>query len=140
MELRKIEPGMVIHCRTEEEARALMQWAYECGYEWRWDMLEGCESFKIHGERTCYCFDGNEKIIYADRALFEVHKGDEIMEFSDLVLPELTAAETLDAFKEICAGHSCRNGGCILYGVCPAHMQSWYNGYSARLVIAICRR
>lgn len=140
MELRGIEQGMVVHCQTEEEARALMEWAYKCGYEWMDGKPKEYTAFDAFEKYTCYHFNEARKISYAEKAYFEKYRREEVIEYSDLVLPELTAAETLDAFKEICAGHSCRNGGCILYGVCPAHTQSWYNGYSASLVIAIIQR
>lgn len=99
MGLREIEPGMVVHCQTEEEARALMEWAYECGYEWMDGKQKEYTAFGSFKKHTCYCFHEAGKITYADKAYFEKYKKSEVMDFPALILPELDG-EALDT-KEL---------------------------------------
>ena len=102
MGLREIEPGMAIHCRTEEEARALIGWAYECGYKWMNGSPKEYTAFDAYGEYTCYSFYENGKITYADKAYFEEYKKKEVIEFSALFLSELTGKEPRIETVDVC--------------------------------------
>ena len=82
MRLKEIKPGMVIHCKTEEEAEVLC------------DNREICRGWKdfwnTYKERTCYKFNGTGNLdTYGS---IEAYAGENIVEFSDLIIPELSAA------------------------------------------------
>ena len=71
MGLREIEPGMVVHCRTEEEARTLIGWAYECGYRWAGGSPKKYTAFEFFEKRTCYEFDEAREISFTTEELLK---------------------------------------------------------------------
>jgi hypothetical protein len=85
MKLKPIEENMVIHCKTEDEAKELIKWAYECGFEWRLANADETH-FEIHGETTCYNFKGS-MITYCDKSFYKEPMY-YVFEFTDLVIPE----------------------------------------------------
>jgi hypothetical protein len=89
MKLKPIERGMIIHCKTENEAKELIKWAYECGY-W-WFTYSGCTMkdtcYKKYGEDTCYSFGHYERwVIYHCNTEFYMGRGGRIIEFADLII------------------------------------------------------
>ena len=107
MRLKEIKPGMVIHCKNDEEKRALYQELCRIG-NIRTDLYE--DSFpNFKNNRFSYLIKDlkNQTWGIADCAT---------VEFSDLILPELTAEEAIKIFGEICKG-SCQ--ACPLYAVEP---------------------
>lgn len=98
--LREIKPGMVIHCKTREEANILCDAVGASSFckEW-WDSFQGKTCYKVCAKGvSCY-------------ELPEHFEKDYMFEFSDLIIPELSAEEVLRVYKEICSGRDC--------GVCP---------------------
>lgn len=138
MGLREIEPGMVVHCRTEEEARTLIGWAYECGYRWAGGSPKKYTAFEFFEKRTCYEFDEAREISFTTEELLKKRKKKEAIEFSALILPDLTAKEVLDTIYEICAGHSRCDDKCSLYYACPVRALCSKEGYSPEKIIEIC--
>ena len=107
MKLKEIKPGMVIHCKNDEEKKALYQELCRIG-NIRTDLYE--DSFpNFKNNRFSYLIKDlkNQTWGIADCAT---------VEFSDLILPELTAEEAIKIFGEICKG-SCQ--ACPLYAVEP---------------------
>ena len=107
MRLKEIKPGMVIHCKNDEEKRALYQELCRIG-NIRTDLYE--DSFpNFKNNRFSYLIKDlkNQTWGIADCAT---------VEFSDLILPELSAGEAIKIFGEICKG-SCQ--ACPLYAVEP---------------------
>ena len=107
MKLKEIKPGMAIHCKNDEEKKALYQELCRIG-NIRTDLYE--DSFpNFKNNRFSYLIKDlkNQTWGIADCAT---------VEFSDLILPELTAEEAIKIFGEICKG-SCQ--GCPLYAVEP---------------------
>ena len=107
MRLKEIKPGMVIHCKNDEEKRALYQELCRIG-NIRTDLYE--DSFpNFKNNRFSYLIKDlkNQTWGIADCAT---------VEFSDLILPEITAEEAIKIFGEICKG-SCQ--ACPLYAVEP---------------------
>lgn len=107
MKLKEIKPGMVIHCKNDEEKKALYQELCRIG-NIRTDLYE--DSFpNFKNNRFSYLIKDlkNQTWGIADCAT---------VEFSDLIIPELTAEEAIKIFGEICKG-SCQ--ACPLYAVEP---------------------
>ena len=107
MKIKEIKPGMAIHCKNDEEKKALYQELCRIG-NIRTDLYE--DSFpNFKNNRFSYLIKDlkNQTWGIADCAT---------VEFSDLILPELTAEEAIKIFGEICKG-SCQ--GCPLYAVEP---------------------
>ena len=98
MKLKEIKPGMAIHCKTIEEAKNLVELTNSAPAFLRsW----GGEEVK-----TCYRMD-NGKINGFSSAFYYKENGYEIVEFSDLIIPELTVEEVLSILAEI--GDMCNN-------------------------------
>lgn len=91
---RPIVPGMVIHCITEDEANALLNHLAELGYKWiSGAKLTDHNNFSDYGG-TCYVVR-TFVVDYGNKDFYE-QRGYKITEFSDLVLPELTAEEVIE--------------------------------------------
>ena len=92
MRLKEIKPVMVIHCKTIEEAKNLVELTNSAPAFLRsW----GGEEVK-----TCYRME-NGKINGFSSAFYYKKNGYEIVEFSDLIIPELTAEEVWNIASEI---------------------------------------
>ena len=106
MRLKEIKPGMVIHCKNDEEKKALLEEAERLGYMW-------ANGYKP----TEFSFPSNSLVFREDglskRITWSVD-GNKNTEFSDLILPELTAEEAIKINTELCAG-TCEE--CPLYNV-----------------------
>ena len=115
MRLKEIKPGMVIHCKTLEEMEQAIEqykinedaeiiWNYKSSFDGD-DEIRNCLKFNELGNYSGFC----------SREYFE-SEGYTITEFSDLILPDLTAEEVIPILTEICAGyienHDCE--GCPL--------------------------
>ncbi len=113
MILKEIKPGMVIHCKNLDELKALLAEANRLGYRWADGTLATnvcClenTSIKFHSVGTCRPY---KYITWG-----EAKEG---TEFSDLILPELTAEEVLRICNEICSStltcvHCPMDGNCF---------------------------
>jgi hypothetical protein len=90
MNLRPIKYGMIIHCRTENEAIELIKWAYKCGYKWSFD--KGDENNKFitnfngYQDRTCYRFDCYDTIHYGGFNGYKNDYSEKIIEYPELTV------------------------------------------------------
>ena len=115
MRLKEIKPGMVIHCKNDEEKKMLLEEAERLGYRWCGNagLPTGRDEYSgmtIHFNKpsiTCDYFN----IAWSDRT-----KG--ATEFSDLIIPypELSAEEALLAYDQMCKENYCCND-CPIYGI-----------------------
>lgn len=123
MRLREIKPGMVIHCKAMKEADILVR------------KLHGSDKWKDYwshyAANTCYLIDENGLSSYGHR---ETYREYPIIEFSDLIIPDLTPAEVLKICNEMCreAG-PCDN--CKMNGNCFAERDQDY-----QKVVEICEQ
>ncbi len=106
MRLKEIKPGIVIHCKTQEEANVLCD-NFGASQEWK-------DYWCSYESDTCYEISMNNKIICFGKV--GSFSGRCIFEFSELILPELTAEEAIKLIGELCKG-SCQK--CPLHGVEP---------------------
>ena len=104
MRLKEIKPGMVIHCKNDEEKKALLEEAERLGYLW----LTGNKPTNVFFPSNTLIFreDDLNKIIYW------TGDSENHTEFSDLILPELTAEEAFRICGELCKEHSFQGYGC----------------------------
>lgn len=130
MRLKEIKPGMVIHCKTEEEATSLKNELDKLGYVW----ISGhdIKDSTIWGryKEICLLINENKMVTwdYADDSIKA------ITEFSDLIIPELSAKEVLETMKEICKHHDCQCHRCSFRGNCDP------TEYSSDKIIDICTK
>ena len=112
MFLKEIKPGMVIHCKNDEEKKALLEEAERLGYKWRNNIsATDFMMFKKAGN-TIHFHERNELVSH--RYITWSDKTDGVTEFSDLVLHDMTAEETIKLHTEVCCS-SCKE--CPLYNV-----------------------
>ena len=89
MRLKEIKPGMVIHCKNDEEKKALLEEAERLCYKWR-NYISATDfmMFKKAGN-TIHFHERNELVSH--RYITWSDKTDGVTEFSDLIIQELTA-------------------------------------------------
>ena len=113
MRLKEIKPGMVVHCKTLDEMKQLIEF---CNID---NIPSMIWNYKLKGqgvdEKTdCLRFDENGNFSGFDRRAFFENEHYKITEFSDLIIQELTAEETIKLHTEVCCS-SCKE--CPLYNV-----------------------
>lgn len=125
MRLKPIKPGMVIHCKSDTEYEQLDAEVIKLGY----GSLPCKERANQHIVRNfVFCVE-------SDGVGWE-YKNEvcgEIIEFSDLVIPELSAEEVLEICHQICEGHGCE--GCLMEKNCFAGDEPDF-----KKVIEICEK
>ena len=99
MKLKEIKPGMVIHWKTGDEKVALLEELERLGYEW----------YGTHRKATYECDDedlDHAIHVYNDNGWKNItnnNRVDEVThEFSDLIIPEMSAEEAFSIYKDIC--------------------------------------
>ena len=135
MRLKEIKPGMVIHCKNDEEKKMLLEEAERLGYRWCCDagLPTGRDEYSgmtIHFNKpsiTCDYFN----IAWSDRT-----KG--VAEFSDLIIPypELSAEEALLVYDQMCKENYCCND-CPIYGILGHECTHKMDGHIIEIVDAI---
>ena len=115
MRLKEIKPGMVIHCKNDEEKKAILEEAERLGYKWRENISATDFMMFNKAGNTIHFHERNELVSH--RYITWSDKTDGVTEFSDLILPELTAEEALQITSEICKNTShCVD--CPIHGNC----------------------
>lgn len=115
MRLKEIKPGMVIHCKNDEEKEALLEEAEKLGYKWNNNCVPTDFSMFKKTGMTIHFYNKDERKDY--KYITWSDNTDGATEFSDLILPELTAEEVLSICGEICKEYS--NKGCDCEVECP---------------------
>ena len=91
MRLKEIKPGMVIHCKNDDEKKALLEEAERLGYVWIVNGKNPTDETTISGSTIHILL---KHITWSDTT-------EGAIEFSDLILPEMTAEELLNILNEI---------------------------------------
>lgn len=114
MKLKEIKPGMVIHWKTEDEKVALLEELERLGYEF----------YGTYRKPTYACDDGDLGHVihvYNDNGWKNITQSDNLNEvtheFSDLIIPEMSAEEALQIANEICK-HTEHCADCPMRGNC----------------------
>ena len=112
MRLKEIKPGMVVHCKNDDDKKALLEEAERLGYKWRNN--KSATDFMMFNKagNTIHFHERNELVSH--RYITWSDKTDGVTEFSDLIIQELTAEETIKLHTEVCCS-SCKE--CPLYNV-----------------------
>ena len=99
MKLKEIKPGMVINWKTEEEKVSLLEELERLGYEW-------CGT-KRKPTEACYGKDiGHAISVHNDYEYTNITHSNNLREvtheFSDLIIPEMSAEKAFSIYKDIC--------------------------------------
>ena len=133
MRLKEIKPGMVIHCKTQEEKKALLEEAERLGY--RWTNREKLPTDKtVDSGMTIHFYNKNEREDYKRITWSDTTEG--AIEFSYLILPELTAEEALLAYDQMCKENYCCND-CPIYGILGHECAHKMEGHISEIMDAI---
>lgn len=104
MRLKEIKPGMVIHCKNDEEKKALLEEAERLGYLW------------ANGTKPTKAFFPSNTLVFQVNGLKKyiswTGDSEKNTEFSDLILPELTAEKVLKIVNDICQTKSYHERNC----------------------------
>ena len=131
MKFREIKPGMVISWKTEDEKAALLEELERLGYEWYGTKRKPTEAYygKDIGHAIYVHNDNGYKNITHSNKLEKVTH-----EFSDLIIPEMSAEEVLQICSEIC-----RSGSC---DICPMGEEYCFSETESdkKKIIEICQQ
>ena len=130
MRLKEIKPGMVIHCKSNDERKALYDELCRIGNMKTDRYFDSFDNFK-----DAYC---NYKIQDLKRGTWSFTTKPATVEFSDLIIPdpELSAEEALLAYDQMCKEHYCCND-CPLYGILGHECTHKMDGHISEIVDAI---
>lgn len=135
MRLKEIKPGMVIHCKNDEEKKMILEEAERLGYRWygSGEPATGINAYRgmtIHFDEPCDTC-GYFNITWSDRM-------EGVTEFSDLIIPhpDLSAEEALLAYDQMCKENYCCND-CPLYGILGHECTHKMDGHISEIMDAI---
>ena len=118
MRLKEIKPGMAIHCKNDDEKKALLEEAERLGYVWYRTKGKPTERSVHDIGDTIHFYDAGTNSFSADYK--HITHSCQICntEFSDLIIPdpELSAEEALLAYDQMCKENYCCND-CPIYGI-----------------------
>lgn len=135
MRLKEIKPGMVIHCKDDEEKKMLLEEAERLGYRWHCDGEYPTDAH-VHRGMTIHFYGPSSSC-----GFFHITwsgKTKDVTEFSDLIIPdpELSAEEALLAYDQMCKEHYCCND-CPIYGILGHECVHKMDGHITEIVDAI---
>ena len=135
MRLKEIKPGMVIHCKNDDEKKELLEEAERLGYRW-------LRSFGLPTSRNEYSgmtihFNEPSRTSSFFNITWSVET-EGVSEFSDLIIPdpELSAEEALLAYDQMCKENYCCND-CPIYGILGHECAKRMDGHITEIVDAI---
>lgn len=110
MRLKEIKQGMVIHCKTNDESKALYDELCRIGNMETDTVADSLDNFKD----ADFCY----RIEDLKHETWSFATGPATVEFSDLIIPdpELSAEEALLAYDQMCRENYCCND-CPIYGI-----------------------
>ena len=111
MKFREIKHGMVIHCKNSEEKNLLLEEAERLGYVWYGTKGKPTERSVYAIGDTIHFYDAGTTAFSADYKHITHSSciGDPAIEFSDLIIPEMSAEEAFSIYKDICKHYfSCK--------------------------------
>lgn len=131
MRLKEIRQGMVIHCKTQNDLRALSDAGISSCFGSRIDEYMRPACFVIIGDN-----DEADWTINLELAL----EHGKITEFSDLIIPDLTAEELLQIINDICNTYSnCAMNCKKECPFCNGYCKEWMAKHPEETV-AICEK
>ena len=113
IKLKEIKPGMVIHCKTFEEAKMLARNS-SLGEQFKSKDL----SWYVHKDETCYCYHSNHVWTYSYYKFYQsCFTHNMFLEFVDLIIEDEEEEsermdisvekieESLRVIREVCESH-----------------------------------
>ena len=103
MRLKEIKPEMAVHCKSDDEKKALLEEAERLGYVWYGTKGKPTERSVHDIGDTIHFYDAGTNSFSADykHITHSCQTGDSVIEFSDLIIPEMSAEEVLQIVKKL---------------------------------------
>lgn len=103
MRLKEIKPEMAVHCKSDDEKKALLEEAERLGYVWYSTKNKPTERSTHSIGCTIHFYDKGTSIFSIDykHITHSCQTGDSVIEFSDLIIPEMSAEEVLQIAKKL---------------------------------------
>ena len=138
MRLKEIKPEMAVHCKSDDEKKALLEEAERLGYVWYGTKGKPTERSVHDIGDTIHFYDAGTNSFSADykHITHSCQTGDSVIEFSDLTIPELSAEEALLAYDQMCRENYCCND-CPIYGILGHECAQKMDGHISEIVDAI---
>ena len=140
MRLKEIKPGMAVHCKSDDEKKALLEEAERLGYVWYSTKNKPTERSVSGIGNTIHFYDKGTSSFSADykHITHSCQTGDSVTEFSDLIIPaqELSAEEALLAYDQMCKENYYCND-CPIYGILGHECVHKMDGHISEIVDAI---
>ena len=135
MNLKEINPGMVIRCNNVDEKKLLLEEAESLGYKWYGSAGLPTGRNEYSG-MTIHFYDPSIICDYFNITWSDRTEG--VTEFSDLIIPdpELSAEEALLAYDQMCKENYCCND-CPIYGILGHECAHKMDGHITEIVDAI---
>ena len=130
MKLKEIKPGMVIHCKTNDESKALYDELCRIG-----NMKTDTFTDSLYNFKDADC---NYRIEDLKHETWSFTTGPATVEFSDLIIPypDLSAEEALLAYDQMCRENYCCSD-CPIYGIVGEECAHEMDGHVTEIVDAI---
>lgn len=118
MRLKEIKPEMAVHCKSDDEKKALLEEAERLGYVWYSTKNKPTERSVCDIGCTIHFYDKGTSIFSTGykHITHSCQTGDSVIEFSDLIIPELSAEKAFQIATEICEVTKCAD--CPMHGCC----------------------
>ena len=107
MRLKEIKPGMSVHCKNDDEKKALLEEAERLGYVWFEIKRKPTEDVGALLDTINFYDAGNGHFSAKYKHITQSGRTEGAIEFSDLIIPEMSAEEVLQICSEICNGGPC---------------------------------
>lgn len=103
MGLKEIKPEMAVHCKNEKEKKMLLEEAERLGYVWYSTKGKPTERSTHSIGCTIHFYDKGTNSFSVDykHITHSCQTGDSVIEFSDLIIPEMSAEEVLQIVKKL---------------------------------------
>ena len=138
MRLKEIKPEMAVHCKNEKEKKMLLEEAERLGYVWYSTKNKPTERSVSGIGNTIHFYDKGTSSFSADykHITHSCQTGDSVIEFSDLIIPEMSAEEVLLAYDQMCRENYCCND-CPIYGIVGDECTHKMDGHITEIVDVI---
>ena len=138
MRLKEIKPGMSVHCKNDDEKKALLEEAERLGYVWFEIKRKPTEDVGALLDTIHFYDAGNVPFSAKYKHITQSGRTEGAIEFSDLIIPdpELSAEEALLAYDQMCRENYCCND-CPIYGIVGHECDKRMDGHITEIVDAI---
>lgn len=138
MRLKEIKPGMSVHCKNDDEKKALLEEAERLGYVWFEIKRKPTEDVGALLDTIHFYDAGNGPFSAKYKNITQSGRTEGAIEFSDLIIPypELSAEEALLAYDQMCRENYCCND-CPIYGILGHECAKRMDGHISEIVDAI---